>query len=326
MSKFSSTVARLLALAVLAALAAPAAAQPAYPSKTIRLITPFAPGGGTTLVARVISQKMTEDWGQQVIVDNRPGGNTIIGSEALVKSPPDGYTIMLHASTHATNPNLLPLPYDTIRDFAAITTVSVNEYMLVAHPSVPARTVKELIALAKSKPGQLDYATTGTASTQHLATELFAMLAGIKMNHIPFKGGAPVITNLIGGQVQLAFTGAYNAIPFIKVGRLRPIAISGDTRLSSLPQVPTFNESGLPGLDIRNWYGMFAPAATPKPVIDKLWGEISRIMAMPDVKQTLASQGADPYVTTPEQFVAIIKADIARYGKIIKAANIKLED
>jgi tripartite-type tricarboxylate transporter receptor subunit TctC len=326
MNKLCSALTQLLTLGLLAALAAPAAAQPAYPNKTIRLITPFAPGGGTTLVARVISQKMTEDWGQQVIVDNRPGGNTIIGSEALVKSPPDGYTIMLHASTHATNPNLLPLPYDTIRDFAAITTVSVNEYMLVAHPSVPARTVKELIALAKSKPGQLDYATTGTASTQHLATELFAMLAGIKMNHIPFKGGAPVITNLIGGQVQLAFTGAYNAIPFIKVGRLRPIASSGDTRLSSLPQVPTFNESGLPGLDIRNWYGMFAPAATPRPVIDKLWGEISRIMAMPDVKQTLASQGADPYVTTPEQFVAIIKADIARYGKIIKAANIKLED
>ena len=326
MMKISTAAAQILVLGISGASANPAAAQPAYPSKAIRLITPFAPGGGTKLVARVIGQKMTESWGQQVIVDNRPGGNTIIGSEALVKSPPDGYTIMLHASTHATNPNLLPLPYDTMRDFAAITTVSVNEYMLVAHPSVPANTVKELIALAKSRPGQLDYATTGTASTQHLATELFALLAGIKMNHIPFKGGAPVITNLIGGQVQLAFTGAYNAIPFIKVNRLKPIAISGDKRLSSLPKVPTFNESGLPGLDVRNWYGMFAPAATPKPIIDKLWTEFSRIMALPDVRENLANQGAEPYVVPPEQFTAIIKADIARYGKVIKAANIKLED
>ncbi len=324
--KFVTAAARILTVGVLMVFAGSAAAQQAYPNKPIHFITPYPPGGGTTIVARLIGQKLTESWGQQVLVDNRPGGNTIIGSEALVRSPPDGYTIMIQASNHAINPHLLVLPYDPIKDFAPVATVSSNDYVLVVHPSVPANNLQQFIALAKSRPGQLNFASVGTGSPQHLAGELFNIMTGVRMQHIPYKGSGQILPDLIGGQVQLAFMNPLNASPHIKTGQLKAIAIAGETRLSALPQVPTFTEAGLPGFEMRNWYGVFAPAGTPKELIDKLSTEIAKIMAMPDIKEKLASQGAQPFISTPDQFAALIKADMAKFAKIIKTANVKLDN
>ena len=324
--KLSAAVVRILTVGVLIAFAGSAAAQQAYPNKPIRFIVPYAPGGGTTIVARLIGQKLTESWGQQVLVDNRPGGNTIIGSEALVRSAPDGYTILLTANTHAINPNLLALPYDSIKDFAPVATVTSSELILVLHPSLPANNLQEFVALAKSKPGQLNYASSSTGGTQHLAGELFDVMAGVRMQHVPYKGSGQALTDLVGGQVQLAFMSPINAIPHIKTGQLKAIAISGEARLWALPKVPTFTEAGLPGFEVRSWFGFLAPAGTPKEIIAKLSTEIARILALPDFKEKLASQGANPFISTPEQFAALIKADIAKFAKIIKNANIKLDN
>ncbi len=323
--KVFSAVARMVMLGILMAIAGYAAAQESYPSKPIRFITPYAPGGSTTVVARLVGQKLSENWGQQVMVDNRPGGNTIIGTEALYRSAPDGYTILLAGTPHVVNPSMLPTPYDAIKDFAPVATATSNEVLLVVHPSVPANNLKEFIALAKAKPGQLNYATSSTGGSPHLASELFNIMAGVKTQHIPYKGGGPAVTDLIGGQVQLIFAIPTNVIAHVKSGRLKAIAVSGETRLSSLPQVPTFTESGLPGFSAKTWYGVLAPAGTPKPIINKLSGEIAKILAMPDIKQKLAAQGFEPFISTPEEFAALIKADLAKYAKIIKAANIKAD-
>ena len=303
-----------------------AAAQQAYPNKPIRFISPYPPGGSTTIMARLIGQKLTEHWGQQVLVDNRPGGNTIIGSEALVRSPPDGHTILLTANTHSINPNLLALPYDSIKDFAPVATVTSSEMVLVLHPSLSANNLQEFIALAKSRPGQFNYASVGTGGTQHLAGELFNVVTGTQMHHIPYKGAGQALPDLVGGQVQLAFMSPLNAIPHIKTGQLRAIAITGENRLPALPQVPTFIEAGLPGFEMRLWFGVLAPAGTPKEIIDKLATELARILAMPDIKERLAGLGMEPFISTPDQFAALIKADIAKFARIIKTANIKLEN
>ena len=325
MTGFFIALARILTAGVLLGLAGPAAAQQGYPNKPIRLITPFAPGGGTSIIGNLIGQKLSESWGQQVLVDHRPGGNTIIGSEALVRSPPDGYTIMLQAGGHAVHLSLQTLPYDTVKDFAPVTTVTSSAYILVLHPSVPANNLQEIIALAKSKPGKLNFASAGSGGLPHMAGELFQILAGVKFLHVPYKGSGPAITDLLAGQVDLSFQDPLNVVARIKGGKLKSIAISGDARLPVLPQLPTFTEAGLPGMDVKNWYGVFAPARTPKEIINKLWTELARIMGMPDIREKLASQGVEPFITTPDQFVALINADIAKYAGIIKAANIKLE-
>jgi len=307
------------------ALAAPlAAAQQDYPNKPIRFIVPFPPGGSTDPVARLIGQKLTESWGQQVIVDNRPGGNTIIGTEALAKSAPDGYTMSLATSTFVISPHLVPsLPYDSFKDFAPVATLASSEFVLVLNASVPANNLQEFIALAKSRPGGLNCASTGTGSANHLASEFFNMLAGIKTQHIPYKGGGPALTDLLGGLVQMAFNPPLAYLPHIKTGRLKAIAISGESRHSSLPQVPTFTEAGLPGYSIGYWIGVLAPTGTPKAIIDKLSTEIGRILAMPDTKEKIAVQGMDSFISSPEQFAALTKADMAKWGKVIKAAGIK---
>ena len=307
------------------ALAAPlAAAQQDYPNKPIRFIVPFPPGGSTDPVARLIGQKLTESWGQQVIVDNRPGGNTIIGTEALAKSAPGGYTMSLVTSTFVINPHLVPsLPYDSFKDFAPVATLASSEFVLVLNASVPANNLQEFIALAKSRPGGLNCASTGTGSANHLASEFFNMLAGIKTQHIPYKGGGPSLTDLLGGLVQMAFNPPLADLPHIKTGRRKAIAISGESRHSSLPQVPTFTEAGLPGYSIGYWIGVLEPTGTPKAIIDKLSTEIGRILAMPDIKEKIAVQGMDSFISTPEQFAALMKADMAKWGKVIKAAGIK---
>ena len=324
MKRFA-VLAHWLAKAALMTCAGIALAQQAYPSKPIRIITPYPPGGGTTPPARLVAQKLTEIWGQQVIVDNRGGGNTVIGSEVVAKSPPDGYTLLFQTGTHVVTPLLLPTPYDPNKDFAPVATVSLSETALVVHPSVPARTLQQLIALAKSKPGQLNYATSGSGSVTHLAIELVNMLAGIKMQQVPYKGSGPALTDLLGGQVQVYLGVTANVVPHVKTGRLIALAVSGETRLPALPQVPTYTEAGLPGFKVKVWTGIFAPAGTPKEIVEKLSAEINRFLATPDFREKLAGLALDPFISTPEQFAALLKTDTSDFVKVIKAANIKLD-
>jgi tripartite-type tricarboxylate transporter receptor subunit TctC len=304
-----------------------ALAQAPYPTKPIRLITPFAPGGSTTAVGRVIGQKLTESWGHNVIIDNRPGGNTIIGTDALAKAAPDGYTMLLTTNAHVINPSLFAkLPYDPIKDFAPVGNVYSSEFVLVINTAVPANNLQELIALAKAKPGQLNYATTGAGGSGHLANEMFAMLAGIKTQHIPYKGAGPAMVDLIGGQIQMFINNPLTVIGHIKNGRMKGIAVTGDARMPTLPQVPTFTEAGLPGMDVKPWFCILAPAGTPKPIVSKLSTEIARIMVLSDVQDFLARQGMDVFSSTPEQLAALMKTDMARWAKFIKTANIRLDN
>jgi tripartite-type tricarboxylate transporter receptor subunit TctC len=326
MKTFNAMV-RMLLVGMLMAIAGSVAAQQAYPSKPIRFIVPFPPGGSTDPMARMAAQKLAERWGQPVIVENRPGGNTIIGTEAAAKAPPDGYTILLASPPFVINPSLLSsLPYDSAKDFDAVATISKSSIVLVVHPSVPANTLQEFIAFAKSKPGQLNYASAGSGGILNLAGELFNTMSGAKVQHIPYKGSGALMSDLIGGQVQLSFQIPISVIAHIRSGKLRAIAITGETRSSVLPEVPTFTEAGLPGYNAKAWFGIVAPAGTPRTIIGMLSGEIRKVLTAPDIKEKLSSQGMDPLISTPEEFAALIKTDIAQYAKIIKEANIKPEN
>ena len=317
---------RLIVASTLIVIAGAGAAQQSYPNKPIRFIVPFEPGGSNEALARIFGPKLTESWGQQVIVDFRAGGNTVIGTEALVKSPPDGYSLLLMNMAHVITPLLIPTPYDALKDFAAVATISKSECLLVLHPSVPANTLQEFIALAKSRPGQLNYATSGRGGSTHLATELLSMMTGIRMQHIPYKGAGPAMIDLLGGQVQLAINVPINYIQHVNSGKLKAVAITGDNRLSSLPQLPTFAEAGLPGFDVKIWFGFLAPAATPREIVDRLSTEIARILTLPDIKASLASQGMDPLIYTPTQFAALMRTDLARFANVVKTANIKMSN
>ena len=318
---------RSIGLCLLLLLPAQAAAQPSYPAKPIRLIVPFPPGGSVDPIARMIGQKLTEAWGQQVIVDNRPGGNGVIGTEILAKSPPDGHTLVhLGASTHAVNAVLVRnLPYDSVRDFIPVATVQRSNYVLVVHPSLPANDLRSLIALAKARPGEINYASAGTGNMNHLAAELFNMMTGVKTHHVPYKGGGPALTDLVRGEVQMHFAVIISALPHIHSRRLKPLAIGGEARFATLAHVPTFTEAGLAGFDLRPWQGMLAPGATPRPIVDRLSKEIGRIVSLPDFREKLVSLGMEPLVATPEQFSALLAADMAKAAKVIKAANIRLD-
>jgi tripartite-type tricarboxylate transporter receptor subunit TctC len=326
MQKYSpalrSAVGTLLTLGIIGL----AAAQQTYPSKPSRMIVPFPPGGGVSSVARIMGPKLTESWGQQVVVDNRPGGNTIIGSEALVKAPPDGYTLIMVSSAHVINHYLLPnIPYHAVKDFAPVATTSSGPYLMVAHPSLPANTLQEFIALAQAKPGQLNYSSSGSGGVQHLAGELFSIMANVKVQHIPYKGAGPAVIELVGGQVHFSFQPPGNVIPHIKSGKLKAIAAPGATRLSALPDVPTFAEAGMPGFEVKSWIGILAPAATPKPIIGKLSTEVEKILKMPDTRDKLLKQEHEPMYLNPEQFAAFIQLEMARVAKVVKSANIKIE-
>lgn len=326
--KFLTATARSLTAGVLMALAGAAAAQQAYPNKPIRVLIPYAAGGTTDIYARLVSQKLTERWGQQLIVDNRPGGNGVIACEALLKMPADGYTVMAMTQDHVMVPHLLRMttPYHAIKDFAPVATVSLSQMMLAVHPSVPANNLKEFIALAKSKPGKLNYASAGNGTIAHLTTEMFNVVAGVKMLHIPYKGGAPAMADLLSGQVQVNFVTPLAAVAHIKAGRLKGLAISGETRLPALPKVPTFSEAGLPTFGVKSWSGILAPAGTPRAIIDKFSTEIASILAIPEVREKLVSQGSDRFISTPDQFATLLNADMAMYGQVIKAMNIKFEN
>ena len=326
MKKFCIVVARILNVCMLTVAAGSALAQPAYPSKPIHFIVPFPPGGSTDPLARLAGQKLVESWGQQVIVENRAGGNTVIGTEAAARAAPDGYTIYLLSTTQLALPSLNPkLPYDITKDFVGVAALSSTPNVLVVHPSVPANNLQEFIALAKAKPGQLNFGTSGNGSAIHMSTELFNIVAGTKMQHVPYKGSGLVVSDLVGGQIQLSFQTPVAVAAHIKSGRLRAIAISGETRFSVLPQVPTFAEAGLPGYDYKGWFGVLAPAATPKDIVEKLSAEFARILRTPDTKEKLLNQGMDPLILNTEELGALIRADLAKYAKIVKSANIKFE-
>jgi tripartite-type tricarboxylate transporter receptor subunit TctC len=316
----------LLAGAALIMFAASASAQQNYPNRSIRFIIPNAPGGATSAAARLVSEKLTAAWGEQIIIDNRPGGNNIVAGETLQRAAPDGQTILLVTAAHVINPIVHPKPqYDAFLEFPPVATLVSTEYILVVNAAVPASNLKELVALAKAKPGQLNAAVSNAGGIQHLALEYFNVLAGVKIQAIPYKGGGPGMTDLIGGQVQVAFNNTLTLLPHIKSGKIRPLGVGGESRITILPQLPTFAELGLPGYSVKNWFGVVVPPKTPKDIIGKLAGEIIRIQGMADFKEKLAVQGVEPFVNGPEQFAAFMKTETTKYAKIIKAANIKLE-
>ncbi len=301
----------------------PAAAQN-YPTKPIRLIVPFAPGGGTDILARVIGQKLGESMGQQVVVDNRAGAGGNLGTELAATASPDGHTLLMVSASYAVNASVYKLAFDPVKDLMAVTQVASVPFVLVAHPSLPANSVKELIALAQTRPGQLNYASSGNGSSPHLAGELFTMMTGTKMVHVPYKGGAPALAEVIGGQVPLLFSTVIQALPQLKAGKLKAIAVASLKRSSALPEVPTIAESGVAGYDVTNWFGVLAPGATPKPIVARLNQEIVQHLQGADLRARLAAEGADPVGSNPAEFERVIRNDIEKYTRIVKAAGIRI--
>ena len=305
-----------------------AGAQPqSYPSKPIRFVVPYPAGGPLDTVARLLGQKVGESVKQPVIVDNKPGAGGNIGADAVAKSPPDGYTILMGAvATHAINPTLYAgIPYDAAKDFIPVTQVASTPNVLVVNPSVPAGTVREFIAYAKANPGKLNYASPGPGSGAHLAGELLKSSAGVEMVHVPFNGIAPAVTAVVAGDVQVMFAGSTSAMPHVATGKLRALGVASPKRMVSTPALPTLDESGLPGFDVTSWYSIVAPAATPPAVIERLQKEIAKALDTLDVKAKLAGLGAEPVGNTPSEFAAMIRNESAKWGKIVKDANIRPE-
>lgn len=292
----------------------------------MRYIVPFPPGGSTDPMARMVAGKLTDRWGHSVIVDNRPGGNTVIGTDALAKATADGYTIGWMGPSFFSTPSLLPkLPYDTLKDFVGITTIAKQRSVLVLHPSVPASNLRDVIALAKAKPGQLNFGSSGIGTNVHLSGELFKIMTGTDILHIPYKGSGPLSTDLLGGRVNMSFQVPITVIPFIRGGKLKPIAVSGESRLAALGDVPTFAEAGLPGYGLTSVNGIAAPARTPQAVVNKIAAEVGALLKMPETLEFLTRQGAEPFHSTPEQATALIKNELASYRAIIKKAGIKFQ-
>jgi tripartite-type tricarboxylate transporter receptor subunit TctC len=298
-----------------------------YPAKSIRFIVPFPPGGGNDTIARLIGQKLTAATGQQVLVDNRPGAGGAIGAEAAAKSPADGYTMFLAGvATHGINPNLRrKIPYDPLKDFDAVSLIASAPLLVVVHPSLPIKSVKQLVALAKARPGQINYASNGAGGSSHLAVELFNMMSGTKMTHIPYKGLAPALTDLLSGEVQVMFSSAVAMLPQVKAGKLRAIAMTGARRSPAIPDIPTVAEAGVPGYETGSWYGIVVPAGTPKAAIDRLSREIIAIVRSPEITDRLNDEAVIPVGNTPAEFTAHIKNELARWAKTVKQAGLALE-
>jgi len=312
-------------IAIAAMLVSPPAAGQQYPVKPIRIVVPFAPGGPSDLLARTVGQKLTESWGQQVIIENRAGANGIVGCELVAKSPPDGYTLVMGTpGTHGINAALFPkLPYDTIRDFAPITRLGVSPYLLISHPSLPARSAREVIQLARARPGEIAWATGG--SPTQLAAELFKRTAKIEVLIVPYKGQAPAVTAALSGEVSLVWGGVAQTLPQIKAGRLRALGVAGTQRSGVIPDVPTIAESGLPGFEAAGWYGLLAPGATPRAIVERLNTEVVQILRLPDVAQRLRGEAYEIPGETPDQFAAVIRAEVAKWEPIVKQSGIKPE-
>ena len=315
-----------LACAALLSFATMANAQ-TYPTKPVRMIVGFPPGGGTDVVARVIAQKLTEWWGQAVTVENRAGATGTIGADAVAKAAPDGYTLLMgHVNSHGIAPNLFPkMPYDALKDFVAVAYVGYVPNVLAVHPSVPAKSVKELVALAKAQPGKLNFASSGNGSTQHLAGELFKQLTGTSIVHVPYKGSGDAIKDLLAGVVSMNFDTMPPVLPHIQAGKLRGLAISTPRRLPQLPDVPTFAEEGITGFDVANWYGVMAPAGTPRELVTRLNVDINKAMQVPEVRARLEGVGTQLREQSAADFDAYMKAEVAKYAKLVKDAGVRLE-
>ena len=318
---------RMLTVVVTACALATGASAQQYPTKPIRLVVPFAAGGGTDLLGRTLAQKLNEAWGHPVVVDNRAGGSGNIGTDMVAKSPPDGYTLLMgYVGNLAINPFLFRnLPYDSVKDFSPITLTATAPNVFVAHPSVAAKTVKEVVVLAKAKPGALNYASAGNGTVGHMVAELFKTVTDTNIVHVPYKGNGAAITDILGGQVQLMFSAPGAVINHVKSGKLRGIAVASSKRVSGLEEVPTFAEAGYSAVEATAWYGVLAPANTPKPIVSKLNSELVRIVHLPDVRERLASQGYEAASCTPEEFARLIKNDLVKWQKVVKASGARVD-
>ena len=318
-------IAKLVLLGSLLCSCTFAAAQD-YPARPLRMILGFAPGGSTDLVARVLAQKMAATWNQQVVVDNRPGANGMIGADLVAKATPDGHTLLLSSiGPMAINASLYKMPYDIVKDFAPVTYTGNVTNLLVVHPSVPAANVRELMALAKAQPGKLTFGSSGAGGAPHMAVELFKILAKVDVVHVPYKGGGPAMADLVGGQISGSFASMPSSIPFVRNGKLRALAVTAPKRSPAAPEVPTVSEAGIPGFSVLDWQGMFTTAKTPAPVINKLNAEIKRALALPDVIEKLATAGVEIQTTTPEEWGRFVQSEIEKWAKVVKTAGIKLE-
>jgi tripartite-type tricarboxylate transporter receptor subunit TctC len=306
------------------ALASNALAQ-AYPTKTVHLIDGFSPGGSTDIVGRLIAQKLSDSFGQPVVVENRPGASGIVATEMVAKSAPDGHVALIVPLTFTVNPSLYKLPYDPVRDLAPVTLVASAPLMLVVHPSVPAKSVPEFIAYAKANPGKLHFGSGGVGSTPHLAGEMLKLMAGIEATHVPYKGGGPALADLAGGQIQFMVENIPSTAPYVTSGKMRALAVTDLRRSPVLPDVPTLDESGLKGYQIVGWNGLFLPGGTPPAIVDKLQAEVAKALAAPDVKERLAKMGFEGVGDTPPHFAAFVQAEIAKWAKVVRDANIKVE-
>ena len=314
------------ALAATLLCAVPGATAQSYPVKSIRVISGFPPGSGADITARVIGARLGDALGQQVVVDNRPGAGSNIAAEIAVKSPADGYTLFIGTVANTINATLYSkLPFDFARDFAPVALTTAAPNVLVVHPSVPAKSVKELIALARSRPGQLNFASAGTGTAPHLSGELFNAMAGVRMVHIPYKGSPPAVTDLLAGEVALMFSPSSTVLPHVKIGRLRALAVTTATRLPSLPELPTVAESGLKGYETLTWFGFVAPARTPPAVVTRLNAEIVKVLALPDVRNLFAAQGIETLGGTPNHFASYIRDEIAKWAKVIRLSGAKAD-
>ncbi len=314
-------------IALVALVLAPVACAQGYPSKPVRFVVGFPPGGTNDILARAIGQPLAGMLGQPVVVDNRPGANSVIGADVVAKAPPDGYTLFVTGPPFSVNATLYPkLPYDTLRDFTPVTQIATGTFILVVHPALPVKSVKELIALAKSRPGQLNFCSSGQGAVPHLMGELLKLTAGISMVHVPYKGAAPCVIDLLGGQIQLTFEAMAPLLPHVKAGKLRALAVMSDKRSPVLPELPTIAEaSGYPGLSAGTWYGIFAPVGTPRDIIGRLNSSIAGGLRLPDVKERLSDQGLDPVSGSPEMLGRLLLDEVEKWAKVIKASGVRVQ-
>lgn len=320
-----STIARCLALAALALVGAGQAAAQSYPAKPVRMIIPFPPGGPTDLMGRMAAERLSKAWGVQVVADNRAGAGGNIGFEQCAKSPPDGYTICMMTVAQAISPSVYSkLGYDPIKDFAHVTLMAVLPSLLTVHPSLPAKSVKELVALAKARPGQLIYSSTGNGTSPHMLMEMFQWMVGIKMVHVPYKGQAPSLVDQMSGQVQLAFNTAVTVLPHVQAGKLRAIAVSTKERFPPLPELRTVDESGVKGFDGSSWQAVVMPAGTPREIVGRVYQELAAMLKAPETRERFLAQGALASGMTPEEFVAFVRSEVEKWAKVAKATNVTL--
>jgi tripartite-type tricarboxylate transporter receptor subunit TctC len=316
---------RLLLLGFACALFPQPGSAQNYPAKPIRFIVPFAPGGGNDILGRVVAQKLNDAFGVPVVVDNRGGAGGTIGTDLTAKAPPDGYTMLINNVSLAVNVTLYPkLPYDTLKDLEPVTLVGRQPNILVVHPALPAKSVRELLALARAKPGHITFGSGGTGSSSHLATELLKVMAKLDLVHVPYKGMGPALIDLLAGQTQMIMATMASALPFVRSGKLRALAVTPASRAAVVPEVPTMIEAGVEGFEYSTWYGLLVPAGTPRPVIDRIQGEMGKLLAAPDVRERFGSQGVDPAATTPQEFKAYLKSEVAKWAVVIKASGARV--